>query len=311
MNQIKFTIGLILLVMGASITTVYAQTTGTFVEPEASAIVPQHESRYLILPRCGFGLQSVLSFSWNANETQYPFPPGGPPQTVNLTVSYVTVLNSPYVGKLILLYCRATHQSVTVTLEIGETPSWCTASLSETQLQFPITANVVEQTVRVAIAVDEHAPAYALGYVRIHGSVNTLYGPFGLLPFVNGFNGTFTISFVPGYLPRITIVPASDHLNVTPGNTSILPINITNHGNARTVVFTEIIEGLPGNWITYIPSQVVLEVDMSSEIILSVVPPNDFNGTESITLSFTPYKADDYTQHGDPVYVTIEIICEP
>jgi hypothetical protein len=50
---------------------------------------------------------------------------------------------------------------------------------------------------------------------------------------------------------------------------------------------------------------------MSEETGLSVVPPGDFHGTESITISFTPYKADDYSQHGDPVYVTIVIVCEP
>lgn len=243
--------------------------------------------------------------------TQHPLPPGGPPLIVNLTISYVTVLGSPYVGKLILLYCRATHQSVSVTLEVGTTPSWCTAALSESQLQFPITGDTVSHTVSVIVAVDEHAPAYALGAVPVHALVNTLYGPFGLLPVVNGYNCTATLSFVPGYLPHISVVPASDHLNATPGNTSILPINITNHGNARTVVFIEIVEGLPVSWITYIPGHIVLEVNMSSEIVLSVVPPTGFNGTESITLSFTPYNADDYTQHGDPVYVTIEIICEP
>jgi len=200
---------------------------------------------------------------------------------------------------------------VTVTLEIGEIPTWCTASLSETQLQFPITGNIEEQTVTLAVAVEEHAPAYALGYVRIHASVDTLRGPFGLFPFVNGYDGTATLSFVPGYLPHIIVIPASNYLNVTPGNTSILPITITNHGNARTAVKIEIVEGLPGSWITYIPGQVIIDVNMTEETVLSVVPPVDFNGTESLTLSFTPYKADDYTQHGDPVFVTIEIICEP
>jgi hypothetical protein len=310
MNRTKLTIVFILFLIGASVIPTTAQKDMTVSSSSSTQNSTTALSSSAILWG-GFGLHSVLYFSWDANGTQHPLPPGGPPRNVNLTISYLTVLGSLYVGKLILLYCRATQQSVTVTLEIGEIPTWCTASLSKTKLQFPVTGNVEEQTVTLTVAVDEHAPAYALGYVRIHASVNTLYGPFGLLPFVNGFDQTFTMCFFPGYLPHIIVVPASNHLNVTPGNTSYLPINITNHGNARTVVFTEIVEGLPGSWITYIPGQVTLEVNMSSEIVLSVVPPVDFNGTESITLSFTPYKADDYSQHGDPVYVTIEIICEP
>lgn len=276
----------------------------------SSASGPQNDVRRLIVPHAGFGLGSVVTLSWNGNETSEPLPPGGSPRNVNLTVMYYTVLVSPFVGKLILLYCLLTHQEANVTLEIGDTPSWCTASLSESQLQFPITGDTVSRTVSVIVAVDEHAPAYQLCPVPIHVSVDTLRGPFGLLPFVNGYDQTFTMCFFPGYLPHISVVPASDHLNATPGNTSYLPINITNHGNARTAVMIQITEHLPG-WITYIPGQVIIDVNMSEETGLSVVPPSDFQGTESITISFTPYKADDYSQHGDPVYVTITIICEP
>ena len=310
MNRTKLTIVFIFFLIGASVIPTITQkgmtvSSSSSLQNSTTALSSSTISWRDFIP------QSSLYFSWDANGTQYPLPPGGPPRNVNLTISYITVLGSRFVGKLILLYCRATQQSVVVTLEIGEIPTWCTASLSETQLQFPITGNVEEHTVTLTVAVDEHAPAYALGYVRIHASVNTVYGPFGLLPFVNGYDGTAMLSFLPGYLPHIIVIPASNHLNVTPGNTSILPITITNHGNARTAVFSEIVESPPEGWIIHIPGKVVVEVNMSSEIILSVVPPVDFNGTESLTLSFTPYKADDYTQHGDPVYVTIEIICEP
>jgi len=140
--------------------------------------------------------------------------------------------------------------------------------------------------------------------------VDTLCGPFGFISFVNGSDYSFDIDFIPGYLPRINVTPASYFLNVTPFNTSHLPINITNTGNARTLVYMDIVD-FPSGWIIYIPSQVILEVDMSQEINLSVKPPNDFNGVDTITITFTPCMADNPTQHGEPVYLTIVVVYEP
>jgi uncharacterized membrane protein len=100
-------------------------------------------------------------------------------------------------------------------------------------------------------------------------------------------------------------------MNVTPGNTSHLHISITNTGNAKTAVYTELVDFPSGDWLISLPSQVILEVNESCDICLSVVPPSDFSGTESITITFTPYKADDHTHHGEPVLITIVVICEP
>jgi hypothetical protein len=57
--------------------------------------------------------------------------------------------------------------------------------------------------------------------------------------------------------------------------------------------------------------QIMLDVNMTSVAYLFVVPPVNFNGTDTIILSFTPYKADDYSQHGEPVYILITVIYEP
>jgi hypothetical protein len=204
-----------------------------------------------------------------------------------------------------------THQNVTVTLEIGDSSSWCTAVLSESQLQFPVSGTKSSQTISLAVAVDEHAPAYGISTITLHASVETIRGPFGLLPFVNGVSQIASMNFLPGYLPHIIVEPASDHMNVTPGNTSFLPIIVTNHGNARTIVFVDIVDFPSGDWLISIPSEVALEVNTSNMICLSVVPPMNFQGTDTITISFIPVKSDDYTQQGDPVNITISLIGEP
>jgi hypothetical protein len=303
-------VGLILLLIGTSVIPITAQDIKKSILQTSSAFTQKTIMSHSVVPRGGFGLQSVIHIS-RGNETQKPLVPGGEPRIINLTVTYGTVLRTPFSGKIVLLYCILRHQYMTVNLEVGDTPSWCTASLSNSQLQFPITDTMSSQTTILAVAVNEYAPAYQLFGVYINASVDTLRGPFDLLPFVSGYWLTSIMNFVPGYFPRIIVTPASDYINATPGNTSHLPINITNRGNDRTVVYIDIVDFPSGHWLISIPSQVVLDVNMNSEIILSIVPPNNFHGTDTITMTFTPCKADDYTQHGEPVNITIVVVCEP
>lgn len=259
----------------------------------------------------GFGLGSAIWLSWNASDTVEPLEPGGAPRSINLTVTYGTVLTSPYIGKIILFYCRLTHQSVMVTLEIGDTPSWCTALLSDSQLRFPITGNESSQIITVSVAVDENAPGDVLCEVPINASVDTLRGPLGFLSFVNEYDYSRSMFFWPGYHPHIIVIPENDSMAVIPNESSYLRIYITNVGNARTVVIGNIVRLPPGGWIAMMTDQIVLEVNMTGIAYLFVVPPVTFNGTDTIIISFTPHKADDYSQQGEPVYLLIRVIYEP
>ena len=256
----------------------------------------------------GFGLQSNIIVSWSANQTQEPLDPLGVPRLITIDVAY-NVYKGLF-GRIILAYYVLTKQIINLSIEIIDKPDYCTAALSQSSLQFPISETSFIQQTNLTVAVNDQAPAYKPFFISMKASVDTVFGPFGFLSFIHGFEQTFSLGFVPGYLPRIVVIPASDYINVTPGNTSHLLINITNTGNAKTKVMTNIVDWPSGHWLISIHS-VVLDVNITDEICLSVVPPNDFNGTDNLTITFTPYKADDYTQHGEHVYVTIILICEP
>jgi hypothetical protein len=261
------------------------------------------------IPRGGFGLQSNIIVSWGGNETQEPLDPLGTPRLITLDVSYM-VLKGLF-GQILLFYYSVTKQGINMTIEIIDKPDYCTANISNSYLWFPIIGEFSVQQTNLTVSVNGYAPAFEVFWVKIKASVDTVSGPFGFLPLINGYEQTFTLGFVTRYLPRIIVTPASDYIYAIPGNTSHLPINITNYGNAMTGVFIEIVNHPSGDWLISIPFQIILEVNMSREIRLSVVPPSDFSGIENITITFTPYKADDPTQHGEPVYITIAIICEP
>jgi hypothetical protein len=257
----------------------------------------------------GFGLQSYITVSWSGNQTQEPLDPLGAPRLITINVAY-NVIKSLF-GRIILSYYVLTKQTINISIEIIDKPDYCTATLSQSSLRFPISEIPLVQQTNLTVAINDHAPAYEPFFISMKASVDTVFGPFSFLPFIHGFEQIFSLGVVPGYLPRIVVTPASDYINVTPGNTSHLLINITNTGNAKTIVMTNIVDWPSGDWLISIPSVVVLDVNTSDDICLSVVPPNDFNETEILTITFTPYKADDYTQHGEPAYITIIVICEP
>jgi hypothetical protein len=259
-----------------------------------------------------FSLDSVIVISWSGNATHTPLVPGGAPRIVNLTITYTTILSYPLIGKIIRYYCMVTHQVVTVVLELGEIPSWSTASLSASEIQFPVSDAISSQNVSLSIAIDEHAPAYALCVIPIHAEVKTLRGPLGFIPLVNGCDQTATVTCLPGYLPHIIIEPESDHLDVIPGEMSHLYFNVINHGNARTLVKMEIVDSPGNDWNVLVTDQIVLEEDGGNNFaFLYVTPPFGFSGADTITVSFTPYMYDNMSQHGAPVNVTTTVIYEP
>jgi hypothetical protein len=160
MKRKYIAVGIILLFVGASLTPAIAQSRESPSLPTTRSA--QKTDRNLsILPGEGFALDSIIQLSWNANETEEPLEPGGAPRNINITVTY-HILISTFIGKFILRYCLLTHQYVTVSLGIEDIPSWCTASLSNHELQYLITGNESSQLITLTVAVDEHAPAYGL-----------------------------------------------------------------------------------------------------------------------------------------------------
>ncbi len=302
-------VGIVLLFVGISLIPAVVQSRDSPSLPTTLSAL-KTDTDHSILPGRGLALDSVIYLSWNWSETEEPLEPGGASRSINITVTYRSLV-STFIGDFILLYCRLTHQYITVSLEIGEIASWCTASLSTHELRYLITGNESSQFITLTVAVDEHAPSYGLCEVPIDASVDTLHGPFGFLPFVKAYNLTRSLYFQPGYFAHIVVIPENDSMAVIPNESSYLRIFITNAGNARTVVSGNIIRTPPGNWITMMTDQIVLEVNMTGVAYLFVVPPVNFSGTDTIILSFTPYKADDQSQHGEPVYVLIRVIYEP
>lgn len=139
-----------------------------------------------------FNLQFVMNIIWG-NETQTPIHPGEVRQ-VHLNVIY-TVTRGAY-GRILLLLLE--DRPFPLRLSIGDKPDWCTAQLSVENFIGVINPDEVQIVNSVlSIQLSEDAPLnYTLGYVRLHGVIDDMKGPFNILTLIHGYESNVTLSFV-------------------------------------------------------------------------------------------------------------------
>ncbi len=250
-----------------------------------------------------FNLTSLVRVDWATNDTQKPIVPRGELRTLDLNVSYTTTRGA--FGQLALFVYRG--RQITVNLEIVNTPDWCSATLSKSTLAFtvPDTAGAITyQITKLSLSVSDTAPAFDQGSVTIKATANKA----GL---ILGFTDEFTLNFVPDYKPLIKPTLATNTKSIGPMDTASFPITIENLGNARTIVYLEVVD-LPKDWTAVVDAQVNLEEGAGSTAIayLSVKPPKNIGyhyDEEIIKVRLTPVKADDSTKIGPAVNETFLI----
>ena len=112
-------------------------------------------------------LQSVITVSWSGNETKEPVVPRGAIRPVDLKVSYSVTRG--FLGRGVLAAYGG--KLAFVRLEIVESSEWVTATLQTDTIAFPISEEINELSTIVSFQVDEDAPAYSLGHIKIKASI--------------------------------------------------------------------------------------------------------------------------------------------
>ena len=242
-------------------------------------------------------LQSVITVEWEANQTADPVLPRGELRPVNLRISYV--VNKGALGGTLLSLWGS--KQAFVNLEIVDKSSWVTATLALNTLSFPLSATEQSKTTSVSFQVEENAPAFGLGYIKIKASVDKMAG------IIEGFEQTFTLNFVPDYKPLINpSLPQENTKEIGPMDTAVFPIQVENLGNARTIVLFDVVT-VPDDWNAVITSQVTLDEEKgSTNTAYLVIKPNKSFGyhfdEQTIKISMKPVKADDYSKEGTTLY---------
>ncbi|HUS98983.1 MAG TPA: hypothetical protein VMY59_01525 [Candidatus Thermoplasmatota archaeon] len=140
-----------------------------------------------------FGFQFAMTISWSGNETQEPIHPGEV-RTVLVHVAY-SVVRGAFGGILLRLL---ESRPFPLRLSIVDKPDWCTAQLSIEDFIGVIQPDMVQEVYSLLnIQLSEGAPLnHTLGYVKIHGSIESIKGPFNILTIIQGFDINATLSFV-------------------------------------------------------------------------------------------------------------------
>jgi hypothetical protein len=245
-----------------------------------------------------FNLQSVLNVTWG-NETQQPLVPRGELRTLTLIITHTVAKTALGTGALATL----TGVLIPINVKIIDTPSWCTATIEQGTLSVtvqPDTISTVETKLSIQVAND--APAYSLGYIKIKATAEKT-------SLIEGCENDVTLNFIPAYKALISLsLPETNAKEIGPMDTAVLPINIANLGNARTIVLLDV-TNVPEDWTAIITSQLLLEEGSGSTgtAYLIVKPPKSFgyhNDEKTIKISMQPVDADDYSKKGEITYET-------
>jgi hypothetical protein len=139
-----------------------------------------------------FNLQFVMNITWG-NETNTPIHPGEV-REVHLNITY-TVTRGAFGGMLLRLL---QGRPFPMRLSIEDKPDWCTAQIFPENITGVIEPDEVQNEIsKLFISLNEGAPLnYTLGYVKIHGVIDDMKGPFNILTLIQGYESNVTLSFV-------------------------------------------------------------------------------------------------------------------
>ena len=239
-----------------------------------------------------------IRLQWSDDTLEEPIVPRDEIAILNLSVILEIKVGESFGAGLLEGYISSGSTAI-IELSIIEYPSWCISTLKYNRLITNI-SEFAETKNQLFININENAPAYTQGYVKIKVRVDDL----GL---IKGDNQIFTLTFRPAFFPLIKIeLPDINTKEINPNSNAIFPIKVENAGNAKTKVFFDV-ENVPDGWSAVIKNSVILgETPGSEEIVyLTVIPSNDFgyHYEESIiNVKITPTFVDNIDEVGTPIY---------
>lgn len=250
------------------------------------------------------GLSSLARVTWG-NETKEPIVPRQELAQLDLMVEYEVTKGWFLAG---LIYNFYIGRQVNIKLDILDSPSWASVSLSQGTLTTSVPqdiSDIRDLKTQITISVDPDAPAFAQGNIRIKATVEKV-GP------IQGYEQTFDLPFQPDYLPLVSNeLPETNTKRIGPMDTAVFPIELKNLGNARTKVFLEVTH-VPEDWIAVVTDSVILDEgeESTATAYLTVKPPKSFgyhDDDASIRVKITPTYADDTTLQGNAETVTVVV----
>ena len=227
---------------------------------------------------------SVLQMSYDENAVNNAvFQPDGAPVSISLLVKFKVeipeILLSNFILRILFLQTFIIT-SAKIKLSVVNAPDWATVSFSNPEVYADISPEFAVANTTMTIAVHSGAPSESYNLI-IKAETDSL-----LHNHVPANDAEVNIVFQPNWTPFLEIFAPQSTVQTPPDQITVIPINVTNCGNAQTKVSAQINTSLEG-WSTYIiPPQIILSTHETQQMTLLLIPPVDFEGIKNIEILF-------------------------
>jgi len=187
-----------------------------------------------------------------------------------------------------------TTTDVFIDLSVESCPSFCSASITPSTIQAPITQELSDATpATLIVSVNENAPGFDDFVVRVKAKASEVSGIAISIPEKDSFGD---IRVQPSFAALISIEqPKGNFMEIGPMGTADFEIKVENLGNAPTEVTFEVVD-IPEDWSPNVQETVilgsgVLGEDSSKTVTLRIKPPYGFgyhNDRKTIQVKVTP-----------------------
>jgi len=198
------------------------------------------------------------------------------------------------IGKWIMFRNTKYNMTAEIKLQYEETPNWCILKLDQDKITIEnISTEYQEATTKLTLTIKNNAKALETGKIKIQANF-TPESKWGLTSSGAKIEKTITVAYQDNIQPTIE----NQTIKITPTKTIYIPIKITNKGNGKTTIKTEI-KNIPTNWtVSFNETDITLDTNEEKEIHLNVTSTKDFDN-ETITINFTPLLTENNTYKGE------------
>ena len=244
-----------------------------------------------------------VSVTWGNELIDEPIIPRD--EIVKLRIDvFMRILVGPGFGTGLYTGYENASAGALIDLYVIDYPSWSSVTFEFGRLLTNITEKT-QESVNMFIHVDEDAPAFTSGVIKIAVKV----GDLGL---IKGVYKEFNLTFKPAFFPIIkTDLPEMNTKRVDPSSEAVFPIEVKNAGNGETKVFFKVIN-VPDEWSASITDSIILKEEKGSSgtAYLTVIPPRDAGyhyDEANIVVEILPSFAENTTIKGRPIYANFLI----
>jgi len=243
--------------------------------------------------------ESVINLKYDDSSVKDPLIPGE---------KYIVpiYINYKIEGLLAEFYSTVLSDKVaTIDLSV-EKNEYCDLSISPASVETNITVEGTKISSKVSVVVNDDAVAKNEFKITVKAKSREIKGLLGIFTSVKeSENATMKIPITPEYVPNIEVESDFDFKEIPPFNITEIPVNITNKGNGKTKVTMEAIN-VTQHFNVTLNSPIILDIDEKKQVMIYVVPDNDFN-EQTLKINFTPSYHEDPSLTGDSKILTFTL----